>query len=195
MTKRGVAKTPTRFEADAETIAPATFPLATDVKATEDCTVDGTKVGMLVAADQEGGEVQQLTGTGFTPMPSGLEQAQDADLRASAQAWGSELKQAGVNVNLAPVADTVSPELGRANAPIGGLSRQYATEPGAVSTPVTAPPAVTRRVAAAPATIVAPRLSGVMPSARWICQSVRALRATTAAPALRSGWRSTHPRR
>ena len=51
--------------------------------------VDGTKVGMLVAADQEGGEVQQLTGTGFTPMPSGLEQAQDADLRASAQAWAA----------------------------------------------------------------------------------------------------------
>ena len=38
----------------------------------------------LIAADQEGGEVQQLTGSGFTSMPSGLEQAQDADLRAVA---------------------------------------------------------------------------------------------------------------
>ena len=92
-------------------------------------TVDGTKVGMLVAADQEGGEVQQLTGTGFTPMPSGLEQAQDADLRASAQAWGSELKQAGVNVNLAPVADTVPADIGRANEPIGKWDRQYGSTP------------------------------------------------------------------
>ena len=94
-------------------------------------TVDGTKVGMLVAADQEGGEVQQLTGTGFTPMPSGLEQAQDADLRASAQAWGSELKQAGVNVNLAPVADTVPADIGRANEPIGKWGRQYGSTPEA----------------------------------------------------------------
>lgn len=96
-------------------------------------TVDGTKVGMLVAADQEGGEVQQLTGSGFTSMPSGLEQAQDPDLRSSAKAWGAELKQAGVNVNLAPTADTVPSEIGTANEPIGKWGRQYGSTPQAAS--------------------------------------------------------------
>ncbi|QNF95896.1 glycoside hydrolase family 3 protein [Janibacter sp. YB324] len=96
-------------------------------------TVDGTKVGMLVAADQEGGEVQQLTGSGFTSMPSGLEQAQDPDLRASAKGWGAELKQAGVNVNLAPTADTVPSEIGTANEPIGKWGRQYGSTPQAAS--------------------------------------------------------------
>ncbi|WP_245634762.1 glycoside hydrolase family 3 N-terminal domain-containing protein [Janibacter terrae] len=96
-------------------------------------TVDGTKVGMLVAADQEGGEVQQLTGAGFTEMPSALEQARDPDLRASAKAWGAELAAAGVNVNLAPVADTVPAEIGRANQPIGRWGRQYGSTPAASS--------------------------------------------------------------
>ena len=40
----GVINTPTKLEVDADTIAPATFPFAMEVKATEDCTVDGTSV-------------------------------------------------------------------------------------------------------------------------------------------------------
>jgi len=94
-------------------------------------TIAGTKVGMLVAADQEGGEVQQLTGSGFSEMPSGLEQAQDPDLRGSAKGWGTELKDAGVNVNLAPTADTVPEDIGRANEPIGKWGRQYGSTPEA----------------------------------------------------------------
>lgn len=96
-------------------------------------TIDGTKVGMLVAADQEGGEVQQLTGSGFTQLPSGLEQAQDPQLRSSAKGWATELKNAGVNVNLAPVADTVPDDIGRANEPIGKWGRQYGSTPQAAS--------------------------------------------------------------
>lgn len=100
----------------------------------------GHGLDLLVAADQEGGQVQQLRGEGFRPLPSAVEQAAlpPDELRALATDAGRELRAAGVNLNLAPVADTVSPELGRANAPIGGLSRQFATEPGAVSTPVSA---------------------------------------------------------
>nr|WP_257907475.1 glycoside hydrolase family 3 N-terminal domain-containing protein [Janibacter limosus] len=64
-------------------------------------------------------------------MPSGLEQAKDPQLRASAKARGSELKQAGVNVNLAPVADTVPAEIGRANEPIGKWGREYGSTPAA----------------------------------------------------------------
>lgn len=94
-------------------------------------TVDGTKVGMLVAADQEGGQVQQLKGEGFSTLPSGVEQAKLADLRSSARGWGAELKAAGVNVNLAPVADTVPADVGRANDPIGQWDRQYGSTPKA----------------------------------------------------------------
>ncbi len=39
----GVTTTPIRFEKDAETIAPATLPLAMEVKLMLDCTVDGTR--------------------------------------------------------------------------------------------------------------------------------------------------------
>lgn len=94
-------------------------------------TIDGTTVGMLVAADQEGGEVQQLTGDGFSAMPSGLQQAQMPDLRSAAKGWGAELAAAGVNVNLAPVADTVPASIGRANDPIGQWGRQYGSTPEA----------------------------------------------------------------
>ncbi|WP_277452584.1 glycoside hydrolase family 3 N-terminal domain-containing protein [Janibacter sp. DB-40] len=94
-------------------------------------TVDGTKVGMIVSADQEGGEVQQLTGAGFSSMPSGLQQAQLPDLRSAAKGWGGELAAAGVNVNLAPVADTVPTAIGQANDPIGQWGRQYGSTPEA----------------------------------------------------------------
>lgn len=94
-------------------------------------TVGGTKVGMLIAADQEGGEVQQLTGSGFSSIPSGVEQAEDADLRSSAKEWGTELKNAGVNMNLAPTADTVPEDIGKANEPIGQWGRQYGSTPEA----------------------------------------------------------------
>ena len=94
-------------------------------------TIGGTKVGMLVAADQEGGQVQQLKGEGFSTLPSGVEQAKLANLRSSAKGWGAELKAAGVNVNLAPVADTVPTDVGRANDPIGQWGRHYGSTPDA----------------------------------------------------------------
>src|SRR5699024_2801654 len=45
--------------------------------------------------------------------------------------WGTELKNAGVNVNLAPTADTVPEDIGRANEPIGKWGRQYGSTPEA----------------------------------------------------------------
>jgi beta-N-acetylhexosaminidase len=82
---------------------------------------------LLVAADQEGGEVQQLRGAGFTRIPSARTQATmgTTALQRSAAAWGRELKRAGVNVNLAPVADTVPTSLGSGNAPIGAHRRDF----------------------------------------------------------------------
>ena len=75
-------------------------------------------------ADQEGGQVQHLKGSGFDTMPSAVAQGQmSADtLRSSAKTWGGQLKQAGINVDLAPVLGTVQVKRS-SNAPIGALNR------------------------------------------------------------------------
>jgi beta-N-acetylhexosaminidase len=83
---------------------------------------------LLVAADQEGGQVQQLRGPGFTRMPSARAQA-DTGARteeANVRAWSRELRAAGVTINLAPVADTVPTSIGAANQPIGRFRRDFA---------------------------------------------------------------------
>ena len=83
---------------------------------------------LWVSTDQEGGEVQVLSGPGFDDIPSAVDQGQqdDATLRGNAATWGGQLAQAGVNMNLAPVADVVtSPETAQSNPPIGQLDRQY----------------------------------------------------------------------
>jgi len=97
-------------------------------------------VGLLVAADQEGGEVQRLRGPGFSSIPSAVAQAElsDAELRRSAAAWGRQLKRAGVDVDLAPVADVVPKALTSTNAPIGRLRRGYGSSPRAVADKVQA---------------------------------------------------------
>ncbi|RSX52594.1 glycoside hydrolase family 3 N-terminal domain-containing protein [Bifidobacterium callimiconis] len=84
-------------------------------------------VGLLICADQEGGQVQHLTGSGFDTMPSAVKQGQMSvdDLRTSAKTWGGQLKSAGVNVDLAPVAGTVQTASRSQNAPIGALDRDF----------------------------------------------------------------------
>lgn len=91
-------------------------------------------VGLFVATDQEGGEVQRLKGPGFSEIPSAVQQGAQPPtaLRALAQQWGKELHAAGVNVNLAPVLDTVPPAFG-ANPPVGDLQREYGHDPATVS--------------------------------------------------------------
>ena len=82
---------------------------------------------LLIAADQEGGQVQQLKGPGFSQMPSARAQsdtgakAEEANVRE----WSQELAKAGVNINLAPVADTVPTSIGAANQPIGRYRRDF----------------------------------------------------------------------
>ncbi|SEI51345.1 beta-N-acetylhexosaminidase [Arthrobacter sp. yr096] len=93
-------------------------------------------VPLFVATDQEGGYVQVLSGPGFSTIPTALVQAGSgaAKLRADAAVWGKELRSVGVNVNLAPVLDTVtSPEFAPSNAPIGHFQREYGYAPPAVS--------------------------------------------------------------
>ena len=81
---------------------------------------------LIVSTDQEGGQAQHLRGSGFDTMPSAVAQGQmSADtLRSSAKTWGGQLKQAGINVDLAPVLGTVQVKRS-SNAPIGALNRDF----------------------------------------------------------------------
>ncbi|WP_137656891.1 glycoside hydrolase family 3 N-terminal domain-containing protein [Bifidobacterium moukalabense] len=81
---------------------------------------------LLMTTDQEGGEVQHLRGDGFDTMPSAVSQGtMSVDrLRQSARMWGSQLKSAGINIDLAPVLGTVTVNRDD-NAPIGALHRDF----------------------------------------------------------------------
>lgn len=85
-------------------------------------------VRLLVATDQEGGLVQVLHGPGLSEIPSALEQGRwrPARLRRRAETWAGELRTAGVDMNLAPVADTVpSARAAADNPPIGAYDREF----------------------------------------------------------------------
>ncbi|MDN5996231.1 glycoside hydrolase family 3 N-terminal domain-containing protein [Acidipropionibacterium jensenii] len=94
----------------------------------------------IIAADQEGGLVHNLTSPAFTPMPSAerLGAGDPAVCLSLASTAGSQMRRAGLNLVLAPVADVVDPRLGSANAPIGALHRGYGTNPDTVARFVTA---------------------------------------------------------
>ena len=90
---------------------------------------------MLVATDQEGGEVQVLSGSGFSDIPSAMDQStQPRDqLEAAARTWGKELADVGVNMNLAPVVDLVDIDRPTTNEPIGHWGREYGHDASTVS--------------------------------------------------------------
>lgn len=81
---------------------------------------------LITATDQEGGLVQHLQGQGFDTIPSGVIQGQmsSEQLEQSAEIWASQLKAAGINVDLAPITDTVTVARDT-NAPIGALNRDF----------------------------------------------------------------------
>jgi len=88
-------------------------------------------VRFFVAANQEGGQIQALSGPGFSDMPPALIQGtwSVSTLREQAAVWGGELKAAGVNLDLAPVMDVVPPGTASTNAPIGELEREFGFDP------------------------------------------------------------------
>jgi beta-N-acetylhexosaminidase len=93
----------------------------------------GTTAGVrfFIAANQEGGQVQELQGPGLTVIPPALNQGQlsAAELQRQAAAWGRELRAAGVNLDLAPVMDVVPSATASQNAPIGALQREFGHTP------------------------------------------------------------------
>jgi beta-N-acetylhexosaminidase len=94
----------------------------------------------LVAADQEGGQIQRLKGSGFDRIPAATVQGtwSTAKLTAEAAGWGNQLKRAGVNLDLAPVADVVPESQRTTNEPIGKLDREFGSTPGPVGQHVAA---------------------------------------------------------
>jgi beta-N-acetylhexosaminidase len=112
----------------------ATRKVVDGVRAQAD-TVFGRKVGLLVSTDQEGGKVQVLNGPGFSTIPAALTQGgwSTSTLRSRAAGWAAELKSAGVDLNLAPVADVVPASLGTRNGPIGRYYREYGHTPDTVT--------------------------------------------------------------
>ena len=90
---------------------------------------------MLVATDQEGGEVQILSGSGFSEIPSAMDQSTQSrdQLVAAARTWGKELADVGVNMNLAPVVDLVDIPRPTTNEPIGKWGREYGHDAATVS--------------------------------------------------------------
>ena len=85
----------------------------------------------FIAANQEGGEIQHLTGPGFATIPSELVQgfSSTAAERANARLWGTQLKAAGVDLDLAPVMDVVPRATAGTNGPIGELNREFGYDP------------------------------------------------------------------
>ncbi len=93
-------------------------------------------VSLWVATDQEGGEVQVVRGSGIDDIPYAIRQADDPPevLQQHAARWGAQLAAAGIDMNLAPVADIVTSHDSRfRNPPIGALGRQYGYDAATVA--------------------------------------------------------------
>ncbi|MDP9331143.1 MAG: hypothetical protein M3P11_10965 [Actinomycetota bacterium] len=97
-------------------------------------------VPLFISTDQEGGNVQALSGPGFDTIPTAVKQGKlrPNRLRIAATRWAGQLEAAGVNLNLAPVLDTVPPDKTSTNQPIGIYDREYGTNPTTVATAGTA---------------------------------------------------------
>jgi beta-N-acetylhexosaminidase len=94
------------------------------------------RVRLFVGTDQEGGLVRVLQGPGFSQIPTALEQGRwrPAKLRTAAGRWAGEMRRVGVNLDLAPVLDTVpSPRAARHNPPIGVFDREFGYTPEVVT--------------------------------------------------------------
>lgn len=90
---------------------------------------------LLVSLDQEGGEVQTLKGPDFPLVPEAQDLGAEptGTIRDTVADDARRLAGIGVNLNLAPVADTVPASIGKANPPIGAFHREYGNDPATVA--------------------------------------------------------------
>jgi beta-N-acetylhexosaminidase len=87
-------------------------------------------IKFFIAANQEGGEIQSLSGPGFSTIPAANEQGKidPRTLQIDAERWGRQLAAAGVNFDFAPVFDVVPAATEANNKPIGALHREFGSE-------------------------------------------------------------------
>src|SRR5882757_237486 len=97
-------------------------------------------VKMWIAGDQEGGLIQPCNGSGFSSIPSALAQGTHSTSweKSATKKWGGQLKHAGVNMDLAPVADVVPAGTAGNNPPIGALRRNFGSTAATVGSHVIA---------------------------------------------------------
>ncbi|MFD0586154.1 glycoside hydrolase family 3 N-terminal domain-containing protein [Dactylosporangium darangshiense] len=97
----------------------------------QDASRQASGLALQIGIDQEGGQVQTLKGTDFPAIPTAVSQGKldDATLKARTAEWAGRLKDIGVTIDLAPVADVVPADVGKANPPIGGSSGSTARRP------------------------------------------------------------------
>jgi beta-N-acetylhexosaminidase len=94
----------------------------------------GIGVPLLVAVDEEGGHVARLNPDRGFPSPESAASLgaldDDGHTRAAGAAVGQTLREAGINLNLAPVVDlNLNPD----NPVIGALDRSFSPDPEVVS--------------------------------------------------------------
>jgi beta-N-acetylhexosaminidase len=95
-------------------------------------------IRLYISGNQEGGQhgsFQAFYGPGFQDIPPALEQGQVAPtvLQSQAATWGKELSASGVNLDLAPVMDTVPLGTDAINQPIGVYQRELGHDPATVT--------------------------------------------------------------
>jgi beta-N-acetylhexosaminidase len=134
-TPQNGAQTVTRYKLGGVFLAGRYKESASKLKDGIDKLQKAASTPILVAADQEGGDVQTLQGADFGDIPTAVTQgklSQD-ELAAQTTEWAKKLRAAGVTIDLAPVADVVPVDVGKANPPIGQYSRQYGPTPDEVA--------------------------------------------------------------
>jgi beta-N-acetylhexosaminidase len=85
----------------------------------------GANAGLLIMTDQEGGTVKRLSGP---PQYAAIDMANPTTAYTQGRATGELLRSAGVNVDLAPVADVI-----RVHGFIAQQGRSFGTNPAVVS--------------------------------------------------------------
>ena len=93
------------------------------------------RIATMLTVDQEGGTVQRQRGPGFSTIPSAVQQGRmtNTQLAGRAKTWGRQLKAAGIDADLAPVADVVPRGFASVNQPIGVLRRGFSSSPYVVA--------------------------------------------------------------
>lgn len=99
--------------------------VATATKRLQTAARDGGNPGLLIMTDQEGGEVKRLPGP---PDYSAAQMSNPTRAKAQGVATGKLLKRAGVNLDLAPVADVA-----RVDGFIAQENRAFGSKPSVVS--------------------------------------------------------------